>query len=122
MKVISVLIAMCFMLAACQTSQTTNGDENKKISAAKINDRLGLAYLERHDIQRAKQKFLTALDQAPDIPETWYSMAYFLESTGNKDQAKAYYLKALATAPHRGDALNNYGTYLCRSGDYKTAV
>lgn len=114
------LILFNFMLTACQTSSSP--EENKKISAAKINVRLGMAYLERHDIQRAKQKFLLALDLAPDIPETWYTMAYFLESTGNKEQAKTYYLKSVSLAPSRGDALNNYGTFLCRAGDYKNAV
>jgi len=116
-----VLILLLGMMTACQTMQDTR-DEEKKISAAKINDRLGVVYLERHDMQRAKQKFLLALDQAPHIPETWYSMAYYLESTGNKGQAKKYYLKALTLAPDRGDVLNNYGTYLCRSGDYHGAV
>jgi len=119
-KIIFLLI--CCLLSACQTSQETSISQTKKISAAKINDRLGMAYLERHDIRRAKQKFLLALEQAPDIPEPWYSMAYFLESTGNKDQARKYYLKAISLAPERGDALNNYGTFLCRSGEYKNAI
>jgi len=117
-----LLTILCFMITACQTSGIPNELESKKISAARINDRLGMAYLERHDIQRAKQKFLLALELAPTIPETWYSMAYFLESTGNKEKAKEYYMKAIAVAPERGDALNNYGTFLCRSGDYAGAV
>lgn len=118
-----VMIAICSMTTmSCQTSQTSNTEETKKTTVAQINTRLGMAYLERHDIQRAKQKFLMALDQAPHIPDTWYSMAYFLESTGNKEQAKTYYEKAVALAPKRGDALNNYGTFLCRSGEYQAAV
>lgn len=119
-KFLSLLV--CCLLSACQTSQDTVLQQTKKISAAKINDRLGMAYLERHDILRAKQKFLLALEQAPHIPEPWYSMAYFLETTGNKDQARKYYLKAISLAPERGDALNNYGTFLCRGGEYKTAI
>jgi type IV pilus assembly protein PilF len=119
---IVVLILFSSVLTACQTSQVSIEQQKKKLSAARINDRLGMAYLERHDIQRAKQKFLLALDQAPSIPETWYSMGYFLESTGNRNNAKQYYLKAVQLAPARGDVLNNYGTYLCRAGDYQGAV
>lgn len=116
------LVILVMNLTACQSTQTPPGDEVKKVSAAKINDQLGIVYLERHDMQRAKQKFLLALEQAPNIPETWYSMGYYLESTGNKEQAKKYYLKAAEIAPDRGDVLNNYGTFLCRSGDYQGAV
>ncbi len=115
-------ITLCCLLSACQTSPNTASQTEKKIAAAKINDRLGIAYLERQDIHRAKQKFLLALEQAPDIPETWYSMAYFLETTGNKEQARNYYKKAIAISPGKGEALNNYGTFLCRTGEYRDAV
>jgi len=119
---IIVLTLLSVNLIACQALQTPDPAEGKKISAAKINDRLGIAYLDRHDIQRAKQKFLLALELAPNIPEPWYSMGYFLESTGNKEQARKYYLKAIKISPQRGDALNNYGTFLCRAGDYEGAI
>lgn len=117
-----VLLCLCILLSACQSSTETSLQQSKKRMAAKINDQLGIAYLERHDIQRSKQKFLLALKQAPEIPETWYSMGYFLESTDNKEQANHYYLKAIELAPGRGDALNNYGTFLCRSGKYHEAI
>jgi len=97
-------------------------NEDKKIATAKINTQLGMAYLERQEVQRAKQKLLIALDEAPTIPETWYSMAYFLESTGNNEEAGKYYLKAVELAPKRGDVQNNYGTYLCRKGEYKNSI
>jgi len=100
----------------------SDAPEDKMTTAAKINVRLGMAYLDRHDVSRAKQKFLLALEQGPKIPETWYSMAYFQEATGNSDKAQEYYLKAIKIAPYRGDALNNYGTYLCRSGNYRDSI
>jgi type IV pilus assembly protein PilF len=93
-----------------------------KADIAKINVQLGMAYLEQKNVQRAKQKFLLALDQGPNIPETWYSMAYFLEATGNQEEASKYYLKAVEVAPGRGDAQNNYGTFLCRSGRYQESI
>jgi len=118
---IYILLSFIFLLIACQTIPNTN-EGKKKITAAQINARLGMAYFERHDLQRAKQKFLLALDEAPTIPETWYSMAYFLENTGNKAKAKEYYLKAVQLSPGRGDVLNNYGTFLCRTGEYHNAI
>lgn len=103
-------------------SSSDQKDENKKIATAKINTQLGITYLEQNDVSRAKQKLLLALDEAPNIPETWYSMAYFLEITGDKAEASKYYLKSVEMAPSRGDVQNNYGTYLCRAGDYKGSI
>ena len=96
--------------------------DDKQAKAARINVQLGAAYLERKDLVRAKQKFLLATKEAPELPEVWYSLAYFFETTGNQEQAKQYYMKALALAPSRGDVLNNYATYLCRKGNFQVAI
>lgn len=118
------LSLLILSLAACGTmkSEETTTKENKQISTAQLNAQLGLGYLERHEVQRAKQKLLLALSEAPNIPEPWYSMAYYLEVTGETEQAKTYYLKALALAPNRGDVQNNLGTFLCRTGDYRGSI
>jgi type IV pilus assembly protein PilF len=120
------LIFLFCSLSACSAmrsaSNETAAENTKKIATAKINTQLGIAYLEQHHIQRAKRKLLTALDEAPTIPDTWYSMGYFLEVTGDKEEARKYYEKALSLAPKRGDVQNNFGTYLCRAGQYQTAI
>jgi type IV pilus assembly protein PilF len=118
-------------LTGCKTTRSTSEDPTAgtdqekprpKTETAKINAQLGIAYLEEKNVQRAKQKLLLALQQGPDMPETWYSMAYFLEATGNTDEARKYYLKSVAIDPKRGDAQNNYGTFLCRSGQYQESI
>jgi type IV pilus assembly protein PilF len=120
---ISVCLGLVCSMAACSTTKSAAASaEDKKVATAKINTQLGMAYLEQHNIQRAKRKLLMALEEAPNIPDTWYSMGYFLEVTGDKDQAKVYYLKSLALAPERGDVQNNYGTFLCRNGQYKASI
>lgn len=118
-----LLVLICCLLSACSTTNSTAEKENaKKNKIAEINIQLGMAYLQKGDIERAKQKLLYALQKAPELPEAWYSIGYFYESTGNKKQAQHSYLKAVQLAPERGDVLNNYGTYLCRTGDYANAI
>lgn len=120
-----IIFSTSLFLIGCHPMQTYAENQKideKKLTAARINVRLGMAYLERDDILRAKQKFLLALEEAPTIPETSYAMAYFLEKTDNKVEAKKYYLKAIALAPTRGDTLNNYGTFLCRNKDYRESI
>lgn len=140
-KIITVFM-LTGVLAACQTAQVkkdnasenNNSDQSDQLSMnddtplrpksdiAKINAELGIAYLEHKNVQRAKQKLLMALEQGPNIPEPWYSMGYFMEATGNREEANKYYLKSVQIAPARGDAQNNYGTFLCRSGHYQESI
>lgn len=127
--IILFISIICCALNACKTPEIPIGEsivaespEVKKLAAAKINIRLGIAYLQRQDISRAKQKFLFALEEAPRLPEAWYAMAYFLEQTKDLKQADIYYKKSIALAPYRGDTLNNYGTFLCRNGKYREAI
>lgn len=119
-------LCFCFfiilVLAACQPLQTTDDSGEKKIRAARINTQLAVAYLKRHEITRAKQKLILAMEEGPSLPEVWYTTAYFLEATGNKDKARQHYLKAIDLASERGDVHNNYGTFLCRNGKYKEAI
>lgn len=121
-KIILIITILLIVSACTNTKSPTDIKADKKIATAKINVQLGMAYLERHDAQRAKQKFLLALSEAPTLPEAWYSMAYYLEVTGNKASAKEHYLKAISFAPKRGDVQNNYGTFLCRNGDYQNSI
>jgi len=122
MKPVVLLFLLMTLISACSTQKKSSALALNKVKTAQINIQLGMGYLQRHDTQRAKTKFLTALEYGPEMPESWYAMGYFLESTGNSQAAKKYYEKALKLAPTRGDVQNNYGTYLCRNGAYQAAI
>ncbi|MDR3491235.1 MAG: type IV pilus biogenesis/stability protein PilW [Gammaproteobacteria bacterium] len=109
-------------LSACNTVQNSADPNTPQTKTSRINTQLGMAYLQNNDMQRAKQKFLLALDQAPNSPEAWYSMAYFQEVTGNSAKANEAYLKAIQLAPTSGDVQNNYGTFLCRHNQYQNGI
>lgn len=116
-----VIIAILILnLAACSIFSRpkipTAGSQ-----AADTNVQLGLAYLQRGDVQRAKQKLLLAEQQAPASAKSQGAMGYFLESTGNLSQAEAYYRRAITLNPKSGAAHNNFGTFLCRRGRYTEA-
>lgn len=130
-KLVPILLAVSVLSACKTTRQVAMNDPIKpdpaeiakrRIETAKINAQLGMAYLEHKNLKRAKQKLLAALKQGPNIPEPWYSMGYFQEATGNRIAAREYYEKAVQVAPDRGDAHNNYGTYLCRGGEYQQSI
>jgi type IV pilus assembly protein PilF len=123
--IVRFLFLVCFitLLTACKSMHSQpDAEEQKTTRTAKINTELGMAYLQEHKMQRAKQKLLLALDEDPSLPEAWFSMGYYMEVTGDMENAKKYYLKAVKIAPDKGDVQNNYGTFLCRRGEYQTAI
>ena len=64
---------------------------------------------------------LTALEQAPRSADAHGAMAYFLEKTGQMDEAEVQYLSAIHLSNAPGPQYNNYGAFLCRTGKFKQA-
>ncbi|OGT44004.1 MAG: type IV pilus biogenesis/stability protein PilW [Gammaproteobacteria bacterium RIFCSPHIGHO2_12_FULL_40_19] len=90
--------------------------------AAETNAKLGLAYLQKGLYAMSKERLLSAIKEDPEIAASWYSMAYYLEKTGSIKAADEYYRKAIEVEPHSGSAINNYGTFLCRTDRYQEAI
>jgi len=115
---------ICLGLQACQSTKPPEPNIGRKKDlnkAASYNVQLGLGYLKQGDRPRAKKKLLVALEQEPNSPDVNAAMAYFFEQTNELEDAKTYYLKAVALSSNSGSQLNNYGTFLCRQGEYKKA-
>lgn len=125
-KPLLFLIPLCLFLSACissnRSADNSTSDQDKKLIAANANIQLGMNYLQDKNVEIAKQKLLLALSLAPKYPPAWYTMAYYWEVTGNTQKANDYYLRAIALAPKNGDSLNNYGTFLCHSGQAKQSI
>jgi type IV pilus assembly protein PilF len=118
------LIIFCTMLQSCGHEQDNEAPPKKRADlskAASYNMQLGLGYLEQGDRSRAKKKLLIALKQEPQSPDVSAAMAYYFEKSSSFDDARQYYLKAISLSANAGAQLNNYGTFLCRQGEYKKA-
>ena len=126
MRLIIILLLICG-LADCASPGTKviNGQTYKygeNFSAADANVKLGMAYLKNGDLQGAKKKLLLAQKQAPKDPATWYAMGFYQETVGDNKLASKSYRKAVKLAPKEGAVQNNYGTFLCRQGQYRQAI
>lgn len=112
------------LIQGCQHAENNENETNKKTDlskAATYNVQLGLGYLKQGDRPRAKRKLLTAMEQEPESADVNAAMAYYFEQTSELEEAKKYYLKAIALSSNSGAQFNNYGTFLCRQGEYKKA-
>lgn len=119
-KMTACLVAT--LLVACSSSQKSNREpEFNRSEAVKARINLALAYLEQNDFPKAKQNIDKALahDEKDYLP---YSvLAYYYQQTGDIGNAEKSYRTALNLSKNRPDVLNNYGTFLCKQGQFQQA-
>lgn len=81
-------------------------------------DALGLAgvALQRGDLASAEAQARAALKIEPKSADAYTVLAVIAGQRGQRDLAGRNYAKAVQLAPGDGDALNNYGAWLCANG------
>ena len=109
-RITYILLCNILFIHACSTVDNS------------VNVNLGLAYLQQNKPELAKYRLLLALEQTPRDEIAQDAFAYYSEKTGEFAQAKQHYLLAIRFAKHPGAAKNNYGTFLCRRGQYTEAI
>jgi Flp pilus assembly protein TadD len=66
----------------------------------------------RGDFERAEEGFTWIIEQFPDYAAVYGNAALLLEAQGKKEQARAYYLRALELDPENAAARNNFAVHL----------
>ncbi|MDW6093113.1 type IV pilus biogenesis/stability protein PilW, partial [Vibrio rhizosphaerae] len=113
-----LILGWWFIISGC--SHTAPGTaEHHRIADARIT--LSIAYLQRHEPQKALSNLIQAAEIAPHYIRLQLAQAYYYEKVGEIDKAKQQYILALSEHPNHPDVYNNYGTFLCKQGDVKQA-
>lgn len=123
--VLTVGLAGCasHRMATRQPQRVAHAAKVDKGAAARANVELALAFLNKGNADKAKEKLLRASKEAPKEPAVWYGLGYFHERTGTPELAESLYKKAIHYSGHKaGSAHNNYGTFLCRQKRYDEAL
>lgn len=116
-------------LPACVTQTSVVGQQGTahEVSspdlkaAAKTRLELGLEYLRKGNAEQAKFNLDRAQGYDPDNPDIYLGYAYFYQSVRDDSAAERAYRKVLELSPQHGDAMNNYGAFLCSRGRYDEA-
>jgi type IV pilus assembly protein PilF len=114
-----IFLSFLLVITGCSTSSVFNCDYHQ---AAKINIKLGLAYLEKGNLVEAERKLLQGLAEDPANYEGYDALGYLFERKAEVAIAAKYYVKAIEVAStNKGAAYNNYGAFLYRQQRYDEA-
>ncbi|MCG9694814.1 type IV pilus biogenesis/stability protein PilW [Vibrio sp. Isolate22] len=119
----SFIIIVAILVSGCVS--VTEGDTKKvdsdPVSMSESRIALGLGYMEQQNMVRARENLELAIQHAPNYYRARLSMAHYYEQVGEIDEARQEYKRALRLDSSNGNVLNNYGTFLCKQGEYKQA-
>ncbi|EGR3962787.1 type IV pilus biogenesis/stability protein PilW [Vibrio cholerae] len=116
---LGLIIALTGCVTVTETAGNATQSDPTEMAEARI--ALGLGYLENGSMIKARENLEKALQHAPDYYRSQLSMAHYYEAVGENDAARTMYRTALSKHPKNGNVLNNFGTFLCKQGEYDTA-
>lgn len=120
-KRIVFTLVVSFLVGCVTVTDKPNTAKFDNIKASEARISLGLGYLEEGNMVKARENLEMAVKYAPSYYLALNSVAYYYQKVGENELAKQAYEDALDSSPKNGNVLNNYGTFLCRQGDYEKA-
>ncbi|MFU8819928.1 MAG: type IV pilus biogenesis/stability protein PilW [Gammaproteobacteria bacterium] len=114
-----VLVAAA-TVAGC--TSTTEAPEVSDKDAARFNVQLGMNYMQRGDLEGAREKLERAVKQDPTLPAAHSALGILYERAGDIPRAQEHLRRATRLAPDDPNMMNNYGGFLCRKGEYEEGI
>lgn len=116
-------VAILGVLVGCQTTDGTAArvEDVKPDDAAQINTKLGVAYMQRGDLETAMVKLRKAVEQDPRSPQAHYALALLYTKLDETAAAEKHFRRAVSLDPLYSDAQNAYAAFLCKEGKYDQA-
>lgn len=122
MKRIAVVLSAVALLTACSTSAERDADDAKRRRLVDTNVQLAAGYLQRGQLEFAKEKLEKALSADPDDTGANNTMALLQWRLRDYAAAEAHFRRAVRPEKDNGEAQNNYGVFLCERGRVEDAV
>ncbi|MFW2373480.1 MAG: type IV pilus biogenesis/stability protein PilW [Gammaproteobacteria bacterium] len=118
------ILLFVFFISACgvPNSKPRTSNEPDLIQAAKINVQLASGYIQRGDLEVAREKLLKAIEQDNEYVPAYTTMAILMNMVGEVDKADDYYQDALDIDKKNPETLNNYGAFLCSQNKIDKAI
>lgn len=115
-------ILLILALAGCASSAERQEEMEKKDKRAETHVMLGASYLQRGQLDVAKQELEKALSEIPDNSQANNIMAVLQWRLNKYDEADRLFRKALDRDAGNSSAHHNYGAFLCDRGKLDAGV
>ena len=115
------LLASVSLVGCVSVTEGPPKMESDPIAMSQSRIELGLGYMGQGNMVKARENLELAIKHAPSYYRAQLSMAHYYEQVGEVDEARTTYRKALSLDSRNGNVLNNYGTFLCKQGEYEQA-
>ena len=117
---IYIILLVLTSLAGCAQTSVRNNSQTDD-DPAKINVRLGLAYLQQGNRELALAKFEHASRLNPRLATAHLYIAEIYKGEGEIEKAEAHYRQAEKLDSRDASIKNNYGVFLCDQRRYSEA-
>ena len=115
-------ILLILALAGCASSAERQEEMEKKDKRAETHVMLGASYLQRGQLDVAKEELEKALSEMPDNSQANNIMAVLQWRLKKYDEADRLFRKALDKDASNSSAHHNYGAFLCDRGKLDAGV
>jgi type IV pilus assembly protein PilF len=111
------------LLAGCASSAEQKAEHERRQRLADTHTQLGVSYMQRGQLEIAKQNLDKALEVEPDSVQANNMMALLQWRLKNYGEAEKHFRKSLYDDAGKGnsDGWNNFGVFLCERGQFDTA-
>lgn len=106
------------LISGCTSTSAGKGDRNK---AAEYQAKLGAGYLQRNRLDLAQEYLDKALKSNKNSVAAQHYYALLQERLGKNELADNYFRRALRQDSKNPELLNNYGSFLCKTGNIRQA-
>jgi len=117
MKYLLPLVLSSSILGGCSSTPSSSDSSSK----ADTYTQLGAAYLQKGRFDLAKLNLEKALAENSSSADVHHYYALLEEHLGDDGQASKHFQMALSLDGKNPELLNNYGSYLCKTGHYAAA-
>lgn len=115
-------LVLLLALAGCASSAERQAEQEKKDKLVETHALLGSSYLQRGQLDVAREELEKALKISPDNAQANNVMAVLQWRFKNYPEAERHFRKALAGDEKNASAHHNYGAYLCDRGKLDESV
>ncbi len=113
-----LLVAILFVAGCATTGQADRDDEE----AAMSHLQLGIHYMRQGNLRESKEHLERSLDYDDRQAMTHATIALLHEQLDDERAASRHYRRALRLDGDDPALRNNYGTFLCRTGEFEEAA